>query len=58
MKTCKYVSLNEATVKKVNDWRRGQEVIPSFSGALETLILLGLDCEVVNGEDAEEETEG
>jgi len=50
--------LNEATVKKVNDWRRGQEVIPSFSGALETLILLGLDCEVVNGEDAEEETEG
>ena len=57
MKTCKYVSLNEAAVKKINDWRRRQEVIPSFSNALETLILLGLDCEVVNGEDAEE-TEG
>jgi len=49
--------LNEAAVKKINDWRRRQEVIPSFSNALETLILLGLDCEVVNGEDAEE-TEG
>lgn len=37
--------LSEALMKRINDWRNGQEVVPSFSAAVRVLILRALDGE-------------
>lgn len=37
--------LSESLMKRINDWRNGQAVVPSFSAAVRVLILRALDSE-------------
>lgn len=37
--------LSEALMKRINDWRNGQEVVPSFSAAVRVLLTRALEHE-------------
>jgi hypothetical protein len=46
----KCVSLTPELLKMVDDWRKEQKEIPSFSGALDALLNKGLEKDLVDKE--------